>query len=202
MSDFDENDVEIVEKSIGYDGYSRLDVYKLKHRLFDGGWSPVLSRELLERGHAVAALPYDPIRDEVVLLEQFRVGALAAGLPPWQIEIVAGVIDAGDTPEQVVHRETREECGCDVAAMEHITDYLSSSGILSEILHVYCVKVDATHVGGIHGVPEEGEDIRVFPQSPAEAIARAGSPALMHAPSVIALQWLATHRERLRKEWS
>ena len=202
MPDFDEKDVEIVEKSVGYDGYSRLDVYRLRHRLFEGGWSPVLSRELLERGHAVAALPYDPVRDEVVLLEQFRVGALAAGLPPWQIEIVAGVIDEGETPEQVVHRETREECGCTVSELAHITNYLSSAGILSEILHVYCVRVDATDVGGIHGVPDEGEDIRVFTLPPDRAVARAGSLELMHAPSVIALQWLSANRDRLRKKWT
>src|SRR5512143_2878914 len=107
----DKSDIEIVERRIGYRGYFRLDVYRLRHRLHEGGWSDVISREVLERGHAAAALLYDPARDAVVMIEQFRVGALAAGRAPWLCELVAGIIETGETPIDVARREALEEAG-------------------------------------------------------------------------------------------
>ena len=126
------DDVDIREKRTVYQGHFRIDRYRLRHRLHEGGWSAEMSREVFERGHAAAVLPYDPIRDEVVLIEQFRVGAYAAGKSPWLVEIVAGIIDPGETPEEVVRREAREEAGLEVGALERIADYLSSPGGASE----------------------------------------------------------------------
>ena len=91
------SDVEIIEKTVCYEGFFRIERYRLKHRLYNGSWSGEIVRELFERGHAAAVLPYDPVRDEVVLIEQFRVGALAAPGGPWLMEIVAGVIDGDET---------------------------------------------------------------------------------------------------------
>ncbi|MEK6596357.1 MAG: NUDIX domain-containing protein, partial [Pseudomonadota bacterium] len=105
-------DVEILEKTICFEGFFRLERYRLRHRLFNGDWSRPLVRELFERGHAAAILPYDPIRDEVILIEQFRVGALAAPGGPWLLEIVAGVIEGNETTEEVVKRESMEEADC------------------------------------------------------------------------------------------
>ena len=116
-----ENDVEILDKETAFQGYFRIDRYRLRHRLFAGGWSEAITREVFERGHVVGVLPYDPIEDRVVLIEQFRIGAYAAGFSPWLIEIVAGVIEAGEEPEEVARRETLEETGCSVTELMPVT---------------------------------------------------------------------------------
>jgi len=195
------DDVEIREKRTVYQGHFRVDRYRLRHRLHAGGWSAEMTREVFERGHAAAVIPYDPIRDEVVLIEQFRVGAYAAGRSPWLVEIVAGIIDPGETPEQVVRREAREEAGLDVGALERIAEYLSSPGGASESVVVFCGRVDTTNAGGIHGHPDEGEDIlvRVHPYAAVENMLRTASAS--NAVTLIALQWLALNRDGLRARW-
>jgi ADP-ribose diphosphatase len=107
------DDLRVIERSVAYRGYVRVERYRLRHRLFAGGWSGEIVREVIERGHAVAVLPYDSVRDQVVLLEQFRVAAHAGGHAPWQTEIVAGIIEDGEDEIEVAHRETVEECGCE-----------------------------------------------------------------------------------------
>ena len=105
--------VHILDKTVCYDGFFRIERYRLRHQLFRGGWSREITRELFERGHAAAVLPYDPLLDAVVLIEQFRIGALETPGDPWLLEIVAGVIDKPDeTPEDVVRREAVEEANC------------------------------------------------------------------------------------------
>jgi ADP-ribose pyrophosphatase len=195
------DDVEIREKRTAFQGHFRIDSYRLRHKLHGGGWSAEMTREVFERGHAAAVLPYDPIRDEVVLIEQFRVGALAAGRSPWLVEIVAGIIDPGETPEQVVRREAREEAGLEVGALERIADYLSSPGGASESVVLFCGRVDAAKAGGVHGHPDEGEDIlvRVHPFAEVERMMRTAS--LSNAVTLIAVQWLALNRDGLRARW-
>ena len=102
---FTADDVEILERSTPFQGYFRIDRYHLRHRTHDGGWTAPMSREIFERGHAVGILLYDPRQDRVGLIEQFRPGALAAGWHPWLIEVVAGIIDDGETPEAVAVRD-------------------------------------------------------------------------------------------------
>ena len=131
------DDVEVLERTIPYNGYFRIQAYRLRHRRFGGGWTEVMTRELFERGHAAVVLPYDPARDRVVLIEQFRIGAYAAGLAPWMIEAVAGIIEPGEAPEEVVRREALEEAGCAVTALEAIGTVMPSPGGSSEILHLY-----------------------------------------------------------------
>ena len=135
--------IEIIEKTTPYDGFVQVGVYRLRHRRFGGGWTEVMSRELCERGNAAAVLPYDPARDAVVLIEQFRVGAHAAGLEPWLIETVAGIVEAGETPEEVVRREAVEEAGCELAELEPIATVMPSPGGCSELLHLFCGRVDS-----------------------------------------------------------
>jgi ADP-ribose pyrophosphatase len=163
--------------------------------------SPWLTRELFERGHAAAVLPYDPVLDQVVLLEQFRIGALMAPGGPWLLEIVAGIIEPGETAAAVVQREMLEEAGCHLLALEPICDYLVSPGGTSERISLYCGRVDASGAGGIHGLAEEGEDIRVSAVSFAEAMALLASGRLNSASPIIALQWLQMNRGRLRQTW-
>jgi ADP-ribose pyrophosphatase len=197
----DDTDVEVVSRETCYQGYFRIDRYRLRHRLHDGGWSGEMTRELFERGHAVAVLPYDPVADAVVLLEQFRVGAYAAGLPCWQIEIVAGIIDPDETPDAVARRETAEEAGCAVLDLEQVYHYLVSPGGASESVTMFCGRVDSTGVGGIHGLPHEHEDIKVEVVPWSAALRLLESGAIGNAITLIALQWLALHRDELRWRW-
>jgi ADP-ribose pyrophosphatase len=196
-----ESDVEILARETCFQGYFRIDRYRLRHRLFDGGWSSEMTREVFERGHAVGVLPYDPESDSVVLTEQFRVGALAAGFVNWQIEIVAGIIDEGETPEEVARRETTEEAGCVVRELLPICSYLVSPGGTSESVTLFCARVDSTGVGGIHGLAHENEDIKVTVVPWTEARRMLDGGQISNAVSIIALQWLALNRDTVRRRW-
>jgi ADP-ribose pyrophosphatase len=192
---------EILEKTICYDGFFRMERYRLRHRLFGGDWSRPLVRELFERGHAAAVLPYDPRLDCVVLVEQFRIGALESASGPWLFEIVAGIISPEETPEAVVRREAVEEANCELQDLVPICDYFVSPGGTSERLSVFCGKVDAAHVGGIHGLAEEDEDIRVHVLSFQDAVAWLQAGKINCAAPIIALQWLQINRQQLRQQW-
>ena len=196
-----ENDVEIIEKRTLYQGYFRIDSYRLRHRLHAGGWSDAIDRELFERGHVAAVLPYDPVADTVVLLEQFRVGAYVAGLPSWQIEIVAGIIEAGETVEAVARRESAEEAGCEILELAPICRYLVSPGGATETVMLYCGRVDSRGLGGIHGLKHEHEDIRVDVVPYEQARDWLDRGRIGNALTLIALQWLALHRDELRGRW-
>lgn len=195
-------DVEILEKSERYRGYFRIDRYRLRHRLFAGGWSGQIEREVFERGHAVGVLPYDPAADAVVLIEQFRIGALVAGMEPWLIEVVAGIIEEGEAPEEVARRETLEEAGLEIQALMPMCRYLVSPGGSSESVRLYCARVDSRGAGGIHGLPEEHEDIRVEVVPVDTALRLLDEGRVANSVSVIALQWLALHRDRVRAAWA
>lgn len=195
------SDVEILARDTCFQGYFRIDRYRLRHRLHGGGWSGEMTRELFERGHAVAVVPYDPMADAVVLIEQFRVGAYAAGFPCWLTEIVAGIIDEGETPEAVARRETVEEAGCTILDLVPVCRYMASPGGTSESVTLFCGRVDSTGVGGIHGLPDEHEDIRVEVVPWAEARRRLDEDRIGNAVTIIALQWLALHRDALRQRW-
>ncbi len=196
-----EADVEIVEKQECYRGFFRLEKYHLRHRLYSGEMSGAISRELLERGHAAALLPYDPIRDEVVVLEQFRIGALYEEEGAWLTEIVAGMIGPGETPEEVVRREAVEEAGCIVHELEPICEYLVSPGSSSERMSLFCGRVDSSGVGGVHGLDEEDEDILARAIPFAEFWQGCLEGQLNTAIPIIAAYWLSMHRDRLRTIW-
>ena len=194
-------DFEILERRRVYDGHFKVDQFRLRHRLFDGGWCGEVTRELFERGHVAAVLPYDPVRDEVILIEQFRVGALEAPGGPWLLEIVAGVIDEGESPADVARRESLEEAGREILALEPICDYLSSPGGCSERVSLFCGRVDTAGAGGIFGLVDEHEDIRARVLSFADALAEFARQSVSVASLMIAMQWLALNRERLRAAW-
>jgi ADP-ribose pyrophosphatase len=195
-------DVEILDKTEQYKGYFRINRYRLRHRLHGGGWSGELQRELFERGHAVGVLPYDPVADSIVLIEQFRIGALVAGMDAWLTEIVAGIIEKGEAPEEVARRESREEAGIEVMDLMPICRYLVSPGGSSESVVLYCGRVDSRGAGGIHGLAAEHEDIRVEVNPYAEVMRRLEDGHFTNAISIIALQWLALHRDRVRAAWA
>lgn len=194
-------DVEILEKTICFEGFFRIEKYRLRHRLFNGGWSRPLSRELFERGHAAAVLPYDPIRDVVILIEQFRVGALTAPGGPWLLEIVAGMIESGETAQDVVKRESIEEADCIITDLLPVCDFLVSPGGTTERIALFCGRADATQADGIHGAPEEDEDIKVHVVPLDTAFTFLQSGRINSASAIIALQWMALNREQVRTQW-
>lgn len=197
----DHTDVEILERETCFQGYFRVDRYRLRHRLHGGGWSDPMTRELFERGHVVGVLLYDPDADAVVLQEQFRVGAYSAGMPCWQTEIVAGVIDQGETPEDVARRESLEEADCEVLELLPVCQYLASPGGTSERVALFCGRVNSTGVGGIHGLAHEHEDIKVEVVPWPEARRLLDDGRIGNAVTLIALQWLALHHDELRGRW-
>ena len=192
-------EVELHEKTIAYRGYFRVDRYRLRHRLFGGGWSVEVTREVFERGHAVAVLPYDPRRDSVVLIEQFRMGPYANGETPWQMEIVAGIIDKGQAPEEVARRELMEEAGlAPLGPLAPIGRYFTSPGGCTETIQLYYAAVDSAGGGGLHGLVHEGEDIRAQVVDFATAMAWLDAGRFLSSPPIIALMRRPRHRDRLR----
>ncbi|NWA72171.1 ADP-ribose diphosphatase [Serratia proteamaculans] len=198
----DENDVEIIARETLYRGFFSLNLYRFRHRLFNGDMGPEIKREIFERGHAAVLLPYDPVRDEVVLIEQLRIAAVDTSRSPWLLEMVAGMIETGESVEDVCRREAQEEAGVVVGRCKPVLSYLASPGGTSERLSIMVGEVDATTAEGIHGLEEEHEDIRVHVVSREQAYRWVEEGAIDNAASVIALQWLALHHESLRKEWA
>jgi ADP-ribose pyrophosphatase len=198
----DKNDVEIIARETLYRGFFSLNLYRFRHRLFNGEMSPEIKREIFERGHAAVLLPYDPVRDEVVLIEQLRIAAVDTSSSPWLLEMVAGMIETGESVEDVCRREAQEEAGVVVGRCKPVLSYLASPGGTSERLSIMVGEVDATTAEGIHGLEEEHEDIRVHVVSREQAYRWVEEGAIDNAASVIALQWLALHHESLRKEWA
>ncbi|ELI1812445.1 ADP-ribose diphosphatase [Vibrio fluvialis] len=197
---FTPEDVEIVSTETLFKGFFRMVKYRFKHRLFQGGWSQTIEREMFERGHAAALLPYDPQRDQVVMIEQIRVGALEHA-NPWQLEIVAGIIDRAESAEEVVRREAEEEAGISVNRTEKITSYYPSAGGCSEKLDVYVGEVDASLAHGVHGLDYEGEDIKVHVMSRRDAYQLVKEGRIENGASIIALQWLELNYGQLQSQW-
>ncbi|YCI81088.1 ADP-ribose diphosphatase [Enterobacteriaceae bacterium] len=199
---FTKKDVEIIARETLWRGFFSLDVYCFRHRLFNGEMSGEIRREIFERGHAAVLLPFDPVRDEVVLIEQIRIAAFDTSETPWLLELVAGMIETGETPDDVARREAVEEAGLTVQRTKPVLSYLASPGGTSERLSILVGEVDATQAEGVHGLVEENEDIRVHVVSREQAYQWVEEGKIDNAASVIALQWLQLHHEALRKEWN
>lgn len=198
---FTKNDVEIIARETLYNGFFSLERWRFRHRLFNGEMSGEVTREIFERGHAAVLLPYDPVRDEVVLIEQIRIPAYDTSETPWLLELVAGMIEEGESVEDVARREAVEEAGLQVGQVKAFMSYLASPGGTSERLSLMVGEVDATQAKGIHGLVDENEDIRVHVVSREQAYQWVEEGKIDNAASVIALQWLQLHYEKLRTEW-
>lgn len=200
-SPFNEHDVELLHEDLLYQGVFRLARYHLRHRLFNGEWSGTFTREILERKSAVGVLLYDPILDHVVLIQQFRAGALDRAGSPWLLEVVAGVYDPDEPPADVAKREALEESDSKILDLYPICEYFVSPGGSNEYLHLYCGRIDASASGGIHGLADEHEDIRAFALSADDAFQCLKDGHIKTSPAIISLQWLQLNREWLRKLW-
>jgi ADP-ribose pyrophosphatase len=196
-------DVEIAHTQTVSARHLRIDTFGFRHRLFSGEWSAERNYDVLRRGQAVAIVLYDPDRDRVVLVEQFRLPALIADSSPWQLEVAAGLIDTDETPRAVAARETREETGLAlIGEPVLIQRYLSSTGNSDEAVVLFCGRVDSTAAAGVHGLPEEHENIRVVVKTLAEVEALLDTGAIESGHTLIGLYWLLRHRDRLRQLWS
>jgi len=196
-------DVEILDREVCYQGFYRLERlrlrHRLRHRLFAGDMSPPIVREVIEKGDVAAVLLYDPGRDEVVMIEQFRIGARDDPRGPWLLEIVAGLIEPGETPEQVARREAMEEAGCTVIDLLPISTFYTSPAKTSQRTHLYLGRVDSASAGGIHGLPDEGEDIRVVCLAAEQAVKLAEEGRTDSAWPLLALFWFARHRDQVAR---
>lgn len=199
---FSADDVQLIAKDRVFQGYFAMDRYRVRHRTFDGGWTGDITREIFERGHATVVILYDPVRDEIALIEQFRIGAYAAGEYPWLVECVAGIIDPGETAEQVALREAEEEAGVAPDAIVHIGKYIITPGGSTETVELFCARVDTSRIEGLHGLEHEGEDIRAFTVSVDEAYAMVKQGRIANSMAVIAVQWLMLERAALKARWT
>jgi ADP-ribose pyrophosphatase len=204
---FSAKDVQILGKETLYQGFFKMVKYAFKHKLFEGGWSDVVEREVFERGHAIAVLPYDPVLDEFVMIEQFRIGALSTSSlsstsSPWLLEIVAGIIDEGETPEDVCCREAKEEAGLDIKKLHKALSYLASPGGTTERLHIYVGLVDASNAKGVHGLEYESEDILVHRVPTSVAFDWINQGKIDNSATLIALQWFAMNKQQVLENWS
>jgi ADP-ribose pyrophosphatase len=193
--------VAVLEQTVAYDGHFKIIRYLLRHQLFAGGISRELVREVFERGHAVAVLPFDPERNQVVLIEQFRIGALGVVDHPWLVEPVAGIIERGESAPAVARREVAEEAGLELLDLVPACTYLASPGGSTETCEVFIGRVDAAGAGGIFGLADEGEDIKVHVVPLETALDWLDDGRIHAATTIIALQWLALHRAELAERW-
>ncbi|MEO2268282.1 NUDIX domain-containing protein [Pseudoalteromonas sp. YIC-656] len=204
INSFKSDDIEIESTQRVFQGFFKIDLYRFNHALFAGGRSQTIQREIFERGHAVAVLPYDPKTRQVLLIEQIRIGALATKDNPWLLECIAGMADGSEDYPDVVRKEAKEEAGLELGELEFMLSYLSSPGGTTERLYLYLAQTDLSqvNVGGLYGLDEEGEDIKVHVMGVDEALARLASGEIDNAATVISLQWLALNEQRLQQQWN
>jgi len=209
MSDIPEGDIpghpdlRVISQEIAFKRHLRLDVIRFRHRMFSGEWSGERVWDITRRGAAVAVLLYDPDRDEVVLIEQFRLAPLLAGFTPWVIEVVAGLVDHdGESDAEVARREAVEEAGLEIIGEPiPIQRYTPTPGDSDQATMLFCGRVDSRNAGGVHGVPEEDEDIRVVvkPMGEIERMVDAGE--IDNGHTLVCLYWLLRHRDEVRRKW-
>ena len=198
---FGREHVKVISRKPLHAGYIRVDELILRHRLFAGDDSEPFRRELIVRPRGVGVLLYDPERREAVLARQFRVGMIDEPRSPWMLELVAGMIDEGEDPLQVAHRESREESGIEPVNVVRICDYYNSPGVGNERITLFCGRVDAGAAGGIHGLDEEHEDIEVVVVPYDELVAAVEDGLIDNAMTIIAVQWLQLHHDDLLRLW-
>jgi len=196
-------DLRIVAVETPFRRHLRLDVVHFRHRLFNGGWSDERVYDVLRRGGAVAIVLYDPDRDAVVLIEQFRLPPVYAGMSPWMTEVVAGLLDhEGEAESDVARRESVEEAGLEVIGeLIPIQRYMPTPGDSDQAVMLFCGRVDASCAGGIHGLAEEHEDIRVVLKSMAEIAAMVDAGQVDNGHTLVCLYWLLRHRDAVRRKW-
>ena len=198
---FQQSDIKVEKRETAYRGFLRVDTLRLKHRMFAGGWTEEIDRELLVKEEAVGVMLFDPDSENLVMVRQFRVGMLEQPESPWPLELVAGLVDKAESLEEVALREIHEETSLVATGLVKICEYFNSPGASSEKVTLYCARVDSSIAGGIHGLDQEHEDIEVVVISEADAQEAVRTGTINNAMSVIALQWLALNKHALLQQW-
>jgi ADP-ribose pyrophosphatase len=192
---YDRRDVTILQKEVLHEGFCRVERFLLQNKTFRGDLTKPYTREVVVKHKAAAALPYDPVLDKVILIEQFRAGALLQKKSPWLFEIVAGLLDKeNETYEDVIYREMREEAGLEILKLIHICDYLSNPGGSTEEVRLFCAHIDSTKAPQFCSLPDENEDIKIHIISTEEAFEALHDGTINNAASIMALQWLMLNK--------
>ena len=205
---FRSEDVEVKSRKSIHEGFCSVKEYEIRQKYFNDEWSEVYSRELIAKPKAVAALPYDPKLDKVVLIEQLRVGAIDMAErhemdTPWLIEIIAGIVDDDDekSHKDKIRREIFEETGLYTEALLHMYDYFTTPGCSTERIELFCARVDSNKAKQFAGLKEEHEDIKVHVVSTEEAFLALRSGQINNAAAIIALQWLDLNMNVVNQQW-
>ena len=201
---FSQQDIEILGEQTLYEGFFTLKRIQFKHKLFAGGESGVVTRELLIKGAASAVIAYDPKEDSVILVEQVRIGAAyypESHRSPWLLELIAGMVEKGEKPEEVALRESEEEAGIQVKNLTHCLSVWDSPGGTVERIHLFAGEVDSSQAKGIHGLAEENEDIRVHVVKREQAYQWMCEGKIDNGIAVLGLQWLQLNYAQLQQSW-
>lgn len=202
--------VKQIKKTEEFKGYFEVNKYIFSYRQFNGEMGKEVEREIFERGHAVAVLPYDPIEDKIILIEQFRPGTfigmqdenwLDKDSNAWMLEIVAGIIDDGETIKDVALREAKEETNLEVINLAYIQPFFVSPGAVSEFIHLFVAHVDSNKAGGVFGLDHEAEDIKSHVFSCKQIWQMLDNGKITNATAIIALQWLRINQQKIKDQW-
>lgn len=191
---YNKKDVEITQREYLYQGFIQVEKISLRHQLFNqANYTSTIQRELIHRKEAAGVLIYNDQQQRFALIEQFRVGAIDDPVSPWQLEIIAGVLDGDESPESCIRRESIEESGCEIQDLEHLFSFYPSAGACDEIFHLYVAQAKLPEQGGVFGMPDEGENIQLHIVQYQDLNQLLSSSRLRNAPVIMALQWLKQH---------
>lgn len=191
---YNKKDVEITQREYLYQGFIQVEKISLRHQLFNqADYTATIQRELIRRKEAAGVLIYNDQQQRFALIEQFRVGAIDDPVSPWQLEIIAGVLDGDESPESCIRRESIEESGCEIQDLEHLFSFYPSAGACDEIFHLYVAQAELPEQGGVFGMPDEGENIQLHIVQYQDLNQLLSSSRLRNAPVIMALQWLKQH---------
>ena len=191
---YDHTDFSIESRETVFQGFIQVEKVSLKHRLFNqNAYTATISRELVARKQAAGVLIYNDQQQKFALIEQFRVGAIDDTDSPWQLEIIAGVLDGDESPESCIRRESLEESGCQINTLQHLFSFYPSAGACSELFHLYSAEAELPEKGGIFGMPDEGENIKLHLIDYRDIASLILNGRLKNAPVIMALQWLQQH---------
>lgn len=198
MSNFSQDDIKFLGSDELYQGFFSMKKYRYQHKRYQGDWSPIIEREIFERGNAVGVLLYDKDKDCFVMIEQCRPGALPGVGSPWLIEIVAGMVEEGEKAYQVARREALEEAGCDIHELIDMPGYWVSPGGTTEYVDLFLGLVNSEKVAKFAGLETEHEDIKVLVLSRDEVLKLLQEGHINNAMAIIAIQWFLINEGALQ----
>lgn len=194
---FGPDDVELIKIDTLYQGFFSMKKYQYRHRQYQGGWSPLVEREIFERGNAVGVLLYDPRLDRFVMIEQCRPGSLKDNRSPWLLEIIAGMVEEGEDPHEVAHREAKEEAHITINKLIEMPGYWVSPGGTTEYVDLFLGLVDSSNLVEYAGLDDEHEDIKVLAISRQEMLQLLANGGISNSMALIAIQWFLLNEQQL-----